>query len=139
MTENMAAEITRQILSTVVFLHSRGIVYGNLNPQVIMLDEGCNVMDSLNLKLVDIDLQCALAASGLQIFATPLYFQAPEMIESHKFTEKQDVWSTGILLSLLLSGEPPHCSKVNSQLLVRAVVEGNGNFEYDSQEWKETS
>jgi len=32
MTENMAAEITRQILSTMVYLHSKGFVYGNLNP-----------------------------------------------------------------------------------------------------------
>lgn len=32
MTENMAAEITRQILSTMVYLHSKAFVYGNLNP-----------------------------------------------------------------------------------------------------------
>lgn len=56
MTENMAAEITRQILSTMVYLHSKGFVYGNLNPQVIQLDEGCNIQDSLNLKLTDLDI-----------------------------------------------------------------------------------
>ena len=74
MTENMGAEITRQILSTMVYLHSKGFVYGNLSPEVLLLEDGGNIHDSLNLKLVDIDLQCAIAASGQQIFATPLYF-----------------------------------------------------------------
>lgn len=74
MTENMAAEITRQILSTMVYLHSKAFVYGNLNPAVLMLDEGSSVHDALNLKLVDLDLQCALAASGQNFFACPLYF-----------------------------------------------------------------
>lgn len=64
-----------------VYLHSKGFVYGNLNPQVLMLDEGGNIMDSLNLKLVDIDLQSAIAASGHPMFATPLYFQSPEVID----------------------------------------------------------
>jgi hypothetical protein len=57
-----------------VYLHSKGFVYGNLNPQVLMLDDGGNIQDSLNLKLVDIDLQSAIACSGHPLFATPLYF-----------------------------------------------------------------
>jgi serine/threonine protein kinase len=43
-------------------------------------------------------------SSGHHIFASPLYFQSPEMLESFKFSEKHDVWATGIILSMLLSG-----------------------------------
>lgn len=41
------------------------------------------------------------------------------------------------MLSILLSGEPPHSNTVNSQLIVRAVIDSN--FEYDSAEWREMS
>ena len=115
MTEKFAAEITRQILSTIVYLHSKGFVYGNLNPSMIMLDGESSISDAnLNLKLMDLDLQSAIAASGHEIFASSLYFQSPEVISSFNVTEKQDVWSTGILLSILLSGETPHKSKMSS-------------------------
>lgn len=73
------------------------------------------------------------------MFATPLYFQSPEVIDHYSITDKQDTWATGILLSIMLTGEPPHQNKVNSQLLVRAVIDGTTNFEYDSIEWKDTS
>lgn len=57
MTEKFAAEITRQILSTIVYLHSKGFVYGNLNPSMIMLDGETSISDAnLNLKLMDLDL-----------------------------------------------------------------------------------
>jgi 5'-AMP-activated protein kinase catalytic alpha subunit len=65
MTENLAAEVCRQILSSVVYLHTKAFVYRNLNPEVLLLETDENIVDGFNLKLVDIDLQCALACANL--------------------------------------------------------------------------
>jgi serine/threonine protein kinase len=64
MSENLAAEVCRQILSSIVYIHSKSHVYRNLSPQVLLLEEDENIVDSFNLKLVDIDLQAAIGFSG---------------------------------------------------------------------------
>lgn len=64
MTENLAAEICRQILSTIVYIHSKSHVYRNLNPDVLLLENDDNINEGFNLKLVNIDLQDAMAAAG---------------------------------------------------------------------------
>lgn len=60
MTENLAAEVCRQILSSIVYIHSKSHVYRNLNPAVLLLEDEENIVDGFNLKLVDIDIQYAL-------------------------------------------------------------------------------
>lgn len=64
MTENLAAETTRQVLSSIVYLHSKSLVYRSLNPEVLLLEGEENIQDSFNLKLVDIDLQAAKGLVG---------------------------------------------------------------------------
>jgi len=55
MTENLAAEIGRQILSTIVYLHSKSHIYRNMSPDVLLLESDDNISDySFNLKLVNI-------------------------------------------------------------------------------------
>lgn len=60
MTENLAAEVCRQILSSIVYIHSKSHVYRYLNPSVLLLEDEENIVDGFNLKLVDIDLSYAL-------------------------------------------------------------------------------
>ncbi len=69
MTENLAAEICRQILSTIVYLHSKSHIYRNLSPDVLLLESDENIADmSFNLKLINIDLQSALTFAKQQFY-----------------------------------------------------------------------
>lgn len=63
MTENLAAEIYRQILSTIVYIHSKGLIYRNLSLDVLLLEEEANIVDDFNLKLVNLDIQFALSSA----------------------------------------------------------------------------
>lgn len=75
MSEKLAAEIVRQLLSTMVYLHSKGFIYANLSPQVVMLDQDNSLQDgNFSIKLVDLDIQCAIAVSNHTVFETPIYF-----------------------------------------------------------------
>lgn len=56
MTENLAAEICRQVLSSIVYIHSKSHVYRNLNPEVLLLETDENIVDGFNLKLVNIEI-----------------------------------------------------------------------------------
>jgi serine/threonine protein kinase len=137
MTENLAAEVCRQVLSTMVYLHSKSYVYKNLHPDVMMLEnDEENISDGFNLKLIDIDIQSVLNFANHN-FTHPLYyFQAPEAINGPP-SERQDVWACGVLLAILLTGKSPHMVGQETSLLVDAITKGS--FRFDQQCWKETS
>jgi serine/threonine protein kinase len=61
MTENLAADILRQILSAIVYLHSKNLIYRGLSMDVLLLESNDNITETLNLKLIDIDIQAALS------------------------------------------------------------------------------
>jgi serine/threonine protein kinase len=60
LTETLAAEITRQLLSTLVFLHSNNLIYGsNLSSESLFLDVDSSIDENLNIKVRDIDIEIA--------------------------------------------------------------------------------
>lgn len=57
LNETIAAEITRQILSTLVYLHSKNITYGsNLSLLSIVLEVDSTLDENLNIKVKDLDI-----------------------------------------------------------------------------------
>lgn len=128
MTENLAAEVCRQVLSTMVYLHSKSYVFKNLAPDVLMLENDENILDGFNLKLIDIDIQTCLSFVNHN-FTHPLYyFQAPEAINGYP-SERQDVWACGVILAILLTGKSPHLLQQETTLLVEAITSGSFRFE----------
>ena len=52
---------------------------------------------------------------------------APEIIKSEDYTEKVDIWSTGVIAYILLSGRPPFGGR-NKNEIYRSIREGDLNF-----------
>ena len=62
--ENLAAEIIRQVLSTMVYLHSKNYVFQCLSPSVLFLekdDQNQLKQGNFNVKLSNLDLISAIA------------------------------------------------------------------------------
>ncbi|KAL3615750.1 CBL-interacting protein kinase 18 [Castilleja foliolosa] len=118
-----------QLISAVDFCHSRGVYHRDLKPENLLLD------DNGNLKVTDFGLS-ALAESRRQdgllhtTCGTPAYV-APEVISRRGYDgAKADIWSCGVILFVLLSGNLPFQDS-NLMEMYRKIGKG----EYKCPEW----
>lgn len=134
-SEAVAAEYLRQILSVLVYCHSRGIVHRDLKPENFLLD---SVAEDANLKIIDFGSSVHIVPGETirDQVGTP-YYIAPEIVrpEPH-YSEKCDVWSAGVCLFVLLSGFPPFTGFDNQEILKKVAT---GRYTFSSPEWDEVS
>ncbi|XP_037957773.1 cGMP-dependent protein kinase, isozyme 1 [Teleopsis dalmanni] len=100
--DNAAQFIIGCVLQAFEYLHSRGIIYRDLKPENLMLDE------SGYIKLVDFGFAKYIGNSSKTwtFCGTPEYV-APEIILNKGHDRAVDYWALGILIHELLNGTPP--------------------------------
>jgi calcium-dependent protein kinase len=103
-TEAQCARLIKQMLCSVRYIHSKGIIHRDLKLENFLFsDTGA---DS-ELKMIDFGLSKHFKFGEVQHEAvgTP-YTVAPEVIRG-SYDERCDVWAIGVITYLLLSGESP--------------------------------
>eukprot|EP00727_Mastigamoeba_balamuthi_P006076 m51a1_g2088 putative ca2+ calmodulin-dependent protein kinase ii (744) ;mRNA; r:1518420-1521701 len=93
--ERRAAEYTRQILSAVEFMHSKGVVHRDLKLENLLLSKDDKVKVS--------DFGFSVRVSGIEMKSmagTPSYM-APEIILAEPYGPNCDIWSVGVVLFIL--------------------------------------
>ncbi|KAJ1622112.1 kinase-like domain-containing protein [Pavlovales sp. CCMP2436] len=121
--EQQARELTAQLLSALGYLHAQGIAHRDLKPENILLayERAAAPAPSQprsasgpvpRLKLADFGLAKMIQgeSSARTFCGTPQYF-APEVLESRDsargYGTACDMWSAGVILYILLSGQAP--------------------------------
>nr|DAA64907.1 TPA_inf: serine/threonine kinase 33 [Tinamus guttatus] len=119
-TENETRHIIRSLASAIAYLHKKDIVHRDLKLENILvkssdIDEA-NEM-KLNIKVTDFGLAVQKAGGSVfqSICGTPMYM-APEVISAHDYSQQCDVWSIGVIMYMLLCGEPPFIASLEEKL-----------------------
>lgn len=90
-------EVTSQICQALAHLHDRGIIHGDLKPSNILIEND-------RIKLVDFGLACLDSARPT---CRTLPYLAPEIISGGDLTPRSDLYSLGVLLFELTTGQLP--------------------------------
>jgi len=107
-TEQMVCEIAGQVLDALDYIHWRGKVYLNLEPANILVCSGRSLGRTVQVKLANFETTQTVASTGTQIKGTYNFdYAAPEILEEAKAFPQSDVWSLGVLLYVLMSGQLP--------------------------------
>nr|XP_056707628.1 serine/threonine-protein kinase 33 [Euleptes europaea] len=141
-TENETRHIIQSLASAIAYLHRKDIVHRDLKLENILVkssdfDEE-NEM-KLNIKVTDFGLAVQKVGGSESMFqstcGTPIYM-APEVISAHDYSQQCDVWSIGVIMYMLLCGEPPFLGSSEEKLF---EIIKKGELHYEHSVWKSVS
>ncbi|GAA51110.1 cGMP-dependent protein kinase, isozyme 1 [Clonorchis sinensis] len=115
------------VLEAFTYLHTQGIIYRDLKPENLLLDENGYV------KLCDFGFakRIGLGKKTWTFCGTPEYV-APEIILNKGHDYSADYWSLGILIFELLTGSPPFTGS-DPMKIYNVVLRGIDAIQFPSQ------
>eukprot|EP00347_Sterkiella_histriomuscorum_P015455 403356964 len=132
--EKDAAQIISKVLSAVSYCHENNVIHRDIKPENILID--WNNDHEIDVKLIDFGASLFHNPKKFQTekFGT-VYYVAPEVLLGH-YDKKCDVWSIGVVLFVLLSGEAPFQGAKDFDILEQIKT---GKFEFKSPIWAQRS
>jgi len=133
--EHEAKVLMKNLLDSVNFVHSKGIMHRDLKPENILLASKVSNTDikisDFGLAKVSKDYPRRLPRSH-SICGSDFYL-APEVIKQEEYGREIDIWSVGVVAYVILSGSLPFFHNVLHKLY-RQIVERDLSF--PEQAWK---
>ncbi|XP_061600095.1 ribosomal protein S6 kinase alpha-5 isoform X2 [Cololabis saira] len=141
-SETEASRIMRKLVSAVSHMHDVGVVHRDLKPEnLLFTDEG----ENSEIKIIDFGF-ARLKPPDNQLLKTPcftLQYAAPEILKYDGYDESCDLWSLGVILYTMLSGQVPfQCqekslSHTSAEEIMKKIKQGD--FSFVGEAWRNVS
>ena len=108
-----------ETLLALQYLHQRHIIYRDLKPENIVL----SMTERGHLKLVDFGFAKSLKSKSQKTMTncgTPAYI-APEILKNVQYSYEVDVWSFGVLMVEIVSGQSPFQAETTTEIYEKVV------------------
>ncbi|KAK1335960.1 hypothetical protein QTO34_003760 [Cnephaeus nilssonii] len=148
-SENETRWIIQSLASAIAYLHNNDIVHRDLKLENIMVKSSFtddNNEMNLNIKVTDFGLAAKKYGGSEAMLqntcGTPTIWiprneiAAPEVINDHDYSQQCDIWSIGVIMYILLCGEPPFFASSEEKLfeLIR-----KGELHFSDPVWESIS
>ncbi|XP_056349478.1 ribosomal protein S6 kinase alpha-5 isoform X2 [Oenanthe melanoleuca] len=141
-SETEASHIMRRLVSAVSHMHDVGVVHRDLKPENLLFTDET---DNSEIKIIDFGF-ARLKPPDNQPLKTPcftLHYAAPELLNHNGYDESCDLWSLGVILYTMLSGQVPFQSQDRSLTCTSALEImkkiKKGEFSFEGEAWKNVS
>ena len=121
-SEKTAAKIIKKIAEGLKYLNFFGIIHRDIKPENIMFAEPNEIK---SLKIIDLGV-CQTISYG-ELASEPIGtngYISPEIYLHHNYSFKIDIWSLGVILYLLITGDtlPFDDEKMDSHIIGKKVI-----------------
>ncbi|CAI0397100.1 unnamed protein product [Linum tenue] len=127
-TERAAVMVTKTILEVVKVCNEHGVIHRDLKPENFLF---ADASENSDLKAIDFGLSIFFERVDErfnEIVGSP-YYMAPEVLRRN-YGPEIDVWSSGVILYILLCGVPPFWAETEEGI-AQAIVRGHLDFSRD--------
>uniref|UniRef100_A0A453J650 Protein kinase domain-containing protein n=1 Tax=Aegilops tauschii subsp. strangulata TaxID=200361 RepID=A0A453J650_AEGTS len=129
--EATARDFTRQLAEGLKVLRGERIVHRDLKPQNLLLSADG---DAITLKIGDFGFARSLMHENLAAtFCGSPYYMAPEIWRGDKYDAKADLWSVGVILFQLVTGELPFLGENRVELREKVLSSSGLSFPPDME------
>ena len=115
------SQAINQISEALAVAHRQGIIHRDLKPENIMLDENSNAYLTDFGIAKDLESEVRITQNNA-IVGSPAYL-APEQIRGEDLTPRTDIYSMGVVLFELLTGERPFTDEMPATLIFKHLSE----------------
>jgi len=134
-TEPDAANIVRQVVDGVAYLHKNGVAHRDLKPENLLVGGG----NEDEIKIADFGLSKAFGSgpeSRLETSCGTPDYVAPEVLRGEVYDHSVDLWSVGVITYILLCGFPPFWGESQGELFDKIL---SVSFDFPDPEWTNVS
>eukprot|EP00565_Helicotheca_tamesis_P003257 CAMPEP_0185727906 /NCGR_PEP_ID=MMETSP1171-20130828/3447_1 /TAXON_ID=374046 /ORGANISM="Helicotheca tamensis, Strain CCMP826" /LENGTH=542 /DNA_ID=CAMNT_0028396551 /DNA_START=481 /DNA_END=2109 /DNA_ORIENTATION=+ len=129
-SEKDARDLCTKMVEAVKFCHDNGIAHCDMKPKNLLLKSDD---DDSFIKLADFGFATRVYKpnSLTKQCGTP-FFVAPEILMRAPYDHMSDMWSVGVIVYLLLSGDLPFMGRSQRELFRKIVI---GKYEFHEEAW----
>jgi serine/threonine protein kinase len=122
-----ALRIARQLASALAAVHQEGIVHRDLKHENVFLVSDPDTPSGERAKILDFGIAKDAAAQGRRttagvVIGTPGYMSPEQCAGSSQITDRADVYSLGVMLFEMLTGQPPFEADSVAALMARHIT-----------------
>ena len=116
----------KQLLEALEYCHSKKVVHRDIKPENVLFKH----KHSNKVCLVDFGMGREFTGDFMSIQCGSPSYVAPEVLLGY-YTEKCDIWSSGVLMYILLTGVTPFYGSTDKEILARVA---KGVFSMDEMQ-----
>jgi len=131
-SESDAANIVRQILDAVAYMHDNGIAHRDLKPENLL----CSGDENNTIKVTDFGLSKDFSTASLRTSCGTPDYVAPEVLKGQPYDNSVDIWSIGVITYILLCGFPPFYGNTDQQIFEKIL---RVEYDFPSPDWDNIS